>query len=193
MGGLPMTPNDTPHLNPNHRFLNIQSVWQALPSLLEGYQYAEDLQVSVWDFPLELETLLRAGCTLNALRWLVRRGYAAHSTPAGGGRGLPVRAIPSFPRDSCFVLTDAGADLARTMPASVSRAPSELPGAADARGAEPDRPLWDHEVGELSYRGLLVKRFRNAASNQRAVLDEFQRLGWPQQIVDPLPPDRGVN
>ena len=54
-------------------------------------------------------------------------------------------------------------------------------------------PVWDAGAGELRYRGQVVKRFRNAGSNQRCVLDAFQRLGWPRHILDPLPANRGIN
>jgi hypothetical protein len=36
-----------------------------------------------------------------------------------------------------------------------------------------------------------VRRFRNVASDQRAVLDAFQSQGWPAWLEDPLPPAQG--
>jgi hypothetical protein len=36
--------------------------------------------------------------------------------------------------------------------------------------------------------GRLVKRFRQPAVLQHAVLSAFQELGWPARMEDPLPP-----
>ena len=47
-------------------------------------------------------------------------------------------------------------------------------------------PVWDNCVGELRYLGLLIKRFRKAASNQRTVLNAFQTQGWPEWLANPL-------
>jgi hypothetical protein len=57
----------------------------------------------------------------------------------------------------------------------------------------PDIPIWYPLGGELWFHGRLVKRYRNTAENQRAVLDEFQEQGWPTWIADPLPHDPEVN
>jgi len=54
--------------------------------------------------------------------------------------------------------------------------------------ATPAIPVWDEACGELTFRGLLIKRFRVPAPNQSAILSSFQEEGWPHRIDDPLPP-----
>jgi hypothetical protein len=181
-----LNPRNTPH----HRLITRPAMLRVLASLLEGYEYAEDLRVSVWDFPVPLETLLDTGASVNALRWLVRRGYAACSPLEGKERGLPIR---PFPRASHFTLTDAGASLLRALPSAGFQAGTESPAEPNRTEERPVLPCWDPNVGELHFRGLLVKRFQNAASNQRTILNELQRRGWPPQIVDPLPPEDDIN
>jgi hypothetical protein len=189
-----------PHPTAAHYLLDNPTVRAALEALREAHEYASDLCCGAWDFPVELETLLRVGCSLNALRWLVRRGLVKHATPAAdepsaldlspGGDPL------TFPKGTCFILTDAGAMLARTNPRDstwLSETCSAQAESPNGRGGVPDLPLWDGQSGELHYRGRLIKRFRNAASNQRKILEEFQRQRWPEELADPLPADRGVN
>jgi hypothetical protein len=163
---------------------------QALSLLLEGYTYAQDLQASPWEFAVEASVLLQGACTPNTLRWLERRGYAKHGPPnAGKPRERQPRAPGrSSPGGGCFILTEGGVSLARAL-----CPPLALPCPLPALGhphlqAALDLPVWDPGVGELSFHGRLVKRFRRAASNQRVVLDALQRQGWPEQLGDPLPP-----
>jgi hypothetical protein len=40
----------------------------------------------------------------------------------------------------------------------------------------------------LSWKGVLVKRFRGPAANQEALVAAFAEEGWPPRIDDPLPP-----
>ena len=51
------------------------------------------------------------------------------------------------------------------------------------------KPHWNPERRELTLGGKLVKRFRQPADNQIAVIEAFQLAGWPASIADPLPPD----
>ena len=50
-------------------------------------------------------------------------------------------------------------------------------------------PLWDDERGSLSLCDRIVKQFDKPAQNQRAILREFQRLGWPAWIDNPIEQD----
>jgi hypothetical protein len=50
-----------------------------------------------------------------------------------------------------------------------------------------DIPHWDSRRRVLSVGGQTVKRYHVPAPNQEAVLDAFQREGWPDRIDDPLP------
>ena len=53
----------------------------------------------------------------------------------------------------------------------------------------PKRPVWDRENKKLYWGLTTIRRFRNIkrAKNVVRVLDEFQELGWPRRIDDPLP------
>jgi hypothetical protein len=163
------------------------AVQRALASLLEGHEYAQDLHVSPWEFAVEITTLVAEGCTPNTLRWLVRRGYAEHAGVSAEGaqaRGDMGRVLPE---GACLVLTELGASVARSTwpPASLGDAPG--PNGQGRVAANREVPVWDSAHGELRFRGRLVRRFRNAASNQRTVLDAFQSRGWPEWLQDPLP------
>lgn len=186
-----MTTENNRASTPDQRPLCTPAVLCALASLLEARAYAEDLQTSPWEFPVELGALLRAGCDLNTLRWLVRSGYAEWAAPPVGQAPAPgplAGSVFSFPEGTSFVLTGSGAAAARANPllAADPRRPP-LPKAASPL------PRWDGQAGELHYRERLVKRFRNAASNQRRILEEFQRRRWPGELADPLPADPEVN
>jgi hypothetical protein len=165
--------------------LQSPTIQKALRVLLEGYDNARDLQTSPWEFAVERTALLADGCTPHGLRWLARRGYVEQAE-AAAPRPRRARAGGAPPEASHFVLTDAGAAVARAAPPlppplAVRAAPS-----AGGRTAERELPVWDNARGELHFRGRLVRRFRNTASQQRAVLDAFQREGWPERLPDPL-------
>jgi hypothetical protein len=165
------------------------TVQQALAILIEGYDFALDLKACVWEFAVPIGSLLAAGCSVNTLRWLVRRGFAEHAvlkgTGAPGGRPNTSGSLEFTDRTS-FVLTEVG------VTAALAAYP-ELPFTSRARirpGGQPDDesavPAWDARLGELRFLGVLVKRLRKAASNQWAVLSAFEREGWPGQLENPL-------
>jgi hypothetical protein len=166
-------------------------VQNAFGVLLEGYDYAHDLKASPWEFAVEATTLLAQGCTPNTLRWLVLRGYVEQTARGPKRRRRkrqPHLAEPrTFAEGTCYVLTALGASIAR---GDTPRAPCTEPLARNSQRRskeEGDTPVWDSATGELRFLSCLVRRFRNAASDQRAVLDAFQRQGWPERVKDPLP------
>lgn len=65
------------------------------------------------------------------------------------------------------------------------------PAAPPKPTAGSDTPVWDRDRRELSFKGKVVKRFRQPAPNQQPILDAFQEEGWPPRIDDPLPVTRG--
>jgi hypothetical protein len=184
---------------PQPEALTKPAVSRALATLLEGYTYAADLRAPAWDFAIELETLVKAGANLNALGWLVRRGYAEYRLPTRNtvpaSRGPDGVVGVAFPKGTCFALTEAGVQVARmsVLSAPVPLPPPQAEPQTDAAQEREEMPEWDAGAGELRYRGRVVKRFRNAGSNQRRILDAFQCLGWPRHIADPLPANRGTN
>jgi hypothetical protein len=62
-------------------------------------------------------------------------------------------------------------------------------GEGQAVPVDSDVPAWNRALGELSFRGQVVRRIPSVsvAKNIVAILDRFQKLGWPVLIDDPLP------
>ena len=52
-----------------------------------------------------------------------------------------------------------------------------------------ERPIWSEDQSILFVDGVICKQFGQPAENQRAILREFQRQGWPAWIANPLEPD----
>lgn len=50
-------------------------------------------------------------------------------------------------------------------------------------------PHWNPARRELTLGGMVIKRFRQRAGNQERVLMAFEEEGWPQKVLDPLPPN----
>jgi hypothetical protein len=76
----------------------------------------------------------------------------------------------------------AGVRTAQSASATDGQPAGETPAGA------PLKPYWDSMRRILFFGGLIVKWFRtNPAKNETAILAEFQRLGWPEYISDPLP------
>ena len=53
-------------------------------------------------------------------------------------------------------------------------------------GYDPTMPSYDRERWELSVGDDMVLGYHRVAWNQMAVLEMFQKLGWPRTIKDPL-------
>jgi hypothetical protein len=52
---------------------------------------------------------------------------------------------------------------------------------------EKPRPHWDRVRRQLSYQGILCRRYpRENAPNQFTILDTFQKAGWPNSIESPF-------
>ena len=98
----------------------------AMARLREAFDYAHDLELTLWDFAVEIQSLLADGLSKNDLRWLVCKGYVRHAgelTP----RGSKHRAFRSigrlnFCKRTCFVLTEEGAGFALQI---IGRAPCQ--------------------------------------------------------------------
>ncbi|MFM8531547.1 MAG: hypothetical protein ACKOD2_18105 [Ilumatobacteraceae bacterium] len=50
-------------------------------------------------------------------------------------------------------------------------------------------PSWHKGLGELRYRGEVIRAVKPEAENLRTILDAFELDGWPSEIYDPLRPD----
>ena len=93
----------------------------AIVRLAEAYDYARDTQCDVWDFAVEIDTLLGMGLSYDDLCWLVTRGYVQHGREVSGRSDAARRFRPArdhhFATTTCFVLADAGLRLTTTEPA----------------------------------------------------------------------------
>lgn len=49
-------------------------------------------------------------------------------------------------------------------------------------------PSWRKQLGELRYRGEVIREVKAGAANVRCILDAFETDGWPDEIYDPFPP-----
>jgi len=166
-----------------------------LSTLLEAFEYAFELRRSVWDFAVEISVLRRAGLTRSDLRWLVCQGIVEHGAEGTGAdekrRTFHRTGTLTFRKQTCFVLTEAGAELARNQCNLPAQPNNRFP-----RSESPNAPLvpeWDKERQELRVGGLVVKQFKVPAPNQEMILAAFQEEGWPPRIDDPLPPQAGQN
>src|SRR5437879_1163954 len=85
--------------------------------LLEAYDCAVESQRDPWEFAVEIENLRAVGSTRADLRWLCGKGYVQHAVEttksASKRRAFDKRGELVFGKKTCFVLTEAGARLAR--------------------------------------------------------------------------------
>jgi hypothetical protein len=172
----------------------VQRSKPALYRLLEGYELAEELQHSVWDFAVEIECLRELGITNNELRWLVCTGLARHareiSPVAEENRAfVPAAGRLTFLTAACFVLTELGVTFIRNLgPPDRREQASEVKFTSEYPAIISATPYWDNDRQELRLGYVVVKRFRVPAPNQVMILAAFQEDGWPARIDDPLPP-----
>jgi hypothetical protein len=128
---------------------------------------------------VEVILLQQLGATAGDLRWLIYEGYAHHAlerTTSPDKRRIFGPLDPAvFTDRSCVVLTQAGAGVARSL--------------SPQGPALPEVPCYHRERGELLVCGLLVKRLRQPALDQRLLLfNAFQDQHWPFRIANPLSP-----
>jgi hypothetical protein len=152
----------------------------ALAQLLEAHRLAASSGRPDADFAVELPSLILAGGSPSAIRWLVINNLALHF-PAGerlAARGEQADGF-EFSERSRFALTERGLEIARAAPADCPP-----PAASPARSP---RPRWDETDLELWFLGRVVLRLSAKAFNQIRVLNAFQEDHWCRRILDPLP------
>lgn len=190
----------------------------AMKELLRAFDYARTVARDVWAFAVEIEQLCDKGLTRSDFRWLACKGYIEHAREIThcneDGRRFRALGDLSFPERTCFILTEAGAAIARPLScnsllggagrdrsrqsrdASINRTarglfPTDDDGSpATGKPAAPASqvvPAWNAERRELRVSETLVKRFKWPAANQELVLTAFEEEGWPSRIDDPLP------
>ena len=178
-------------------------ILKAVHLLLRAYRLAAHARADAWDFAVEIGEFHRSGVTASELRWLVTQGFARHGeelAPGDACRRFRLGSSLGLSARSCFVLTDAGLSLVQsTIPVprpasgglvrstSSSRARLDQPHPSAPAPAKTS-PVWEPCRSELSVGSYVVKRFRCPAPNQQAILEAFERAGWPSRVDDPLPP-----
>ena len=74
----------------------------------------------------------------------------------------------------------------------VAALPPEDRAAADRAAIRARReavPSWHKVLGELRYRGAVIREVKPEAENLRTILNAFETDGWPDEIYDPFPQD----
>ena len=173
--------------------------------LLQGWEYAQELDRDRWDFAVEVSSLQRAGLSNSDIRWLIWKEYAAFAQETPQDRwGRRVFTEPGgafrITDDTCLALTDPGLAFAREILAG----PTDHAGACGAAtgfhqpplGDSPPNsgdadsllPKWDRDRQELWLGPALVKRFKLPSRNQETILMAFEEDAWAPRIDDPLTP-----
>jgi hypothetical protein len=49
-------------------------------------------------------------------------------------------------------------------------------------------PTWNDGLGTLAFKGVMVLTIEKSAKNLRAILNAFERQGWPAWIPNPIKP-----
>jgi hypothetical protein len=176
--------------------------------LWRAYICAQDTGANVWNLSLPTSRLYQAGMTSTDLRWMVARGFAEHGqeTTVYGDAHRSLRRVNGyfFNNHSCLILTPSGAALAEHVFGETAQSPQATLSAPARRAGEianlesprqtvykkvtaATRPSWDATRRELSWAGLIVKRFRVPARNQETILSVFEEEAWVEHIHDPLP------
>lgn len=173
-------------------------VGEGLLYLLKAKEYADDVEVDLWDFALELRELRSLGLTNSDLRWLVMKGYVEFgretTEPGDERRSFRRSRGLTFVRRNCFVITPAGEAAATAFALQEQTAAPTVRRVEPIVPPEPPRPQprvtphWDSDLQELRINGLIVKQYKVPAPNQEMVLAAFEEENWPVRIDDPLPP-----
>lgn len=58
--------------------------------------------------------------------------------------------------------------------------------ACETASPKQTKPQWDKDAGVLIFNGEKIIKYRQRATNQMAVLESFEELGWPAEIDSPL-------
>ena len=191
---------------PHPEYFVAENMTAGLNILEKAREYAADAHVDLWNFAVEIHELTRVALSVSDLRWLIAKGYIEHATEiassAAEDRSFDKQGRFRFTPESCFVLTDIGAQFVNSaiVVSTPFESTSERQGAngptADVvvksakmnEGEYGDAPHWDALRRELYVGDILVKRFRVPAHQQELVLEAFQEEKWPARIDDPLPP-----
>ena len=172
-----------------------------LVQLLEAFDSAQELACSPWEFALPLESLRSAGLSETDLRRLIQRGRVEHGVertgPASRHRTFSHPKSLRFDPTSCFILKPAGAAWARRVvprPAIATGVRGKVAGFMRGPSVDlPTTPQWDKLHRVLWWGNVPLIRFRRPAPDLEAILTVFQRAGWGELMIEPLPAKNGGN
>ena len=109
-------------------------------------------------------------------------------TACGNTVQMWLEALPPIPSGPHVVYPDIPLiALPATQPDTIAASGMESEAASRTTDAK-EKPRWDEDTQELHYDGSVVKRFKQRAKNQVAVLTAFEEANWPRRMDDPIPP-----
>jgi hypothetical protein len=154
-----------------------QRLVPCLGMLQQAHDAAQHRKHDPWDFAVCIEELFPCGVNATDLRYLldcgIILGAVEQSDPDVAGRTFrPLQNLQLRAPISVVLAPGNNAELAQWR--TSVRVAVEL-------------PCWNEATGELTLGGVLLKRLKVSAINQRCVLDVFQEEGWPERIDAPLP------
>lgn len=193
---FPTTQREAQHIDDMQGMPIVSKIHAALVQLLEAYEYALDTHRDVWDFAIEVADFKAAGLGISDLRWLMSKGYieAAHEVTqsTSSARKFQREKNLALSNAACFILTEKGIGLARTVRDGFTVEHSIRAFSKDSERIDLDRraprPQWDGKRRTLCVGQCVVKQYRLPSPNQVAILTAFQEEGWPHRIDDPIPP-----
>jgi hypothetical protein len=168
-------------------------VVDALQILATAHDLAIDCDRNVWDFAVEFHRLTESNVTHDELRWLMAKGHICHAyeidCPEESRRAFYSKGSFVFARDSCFVITELGIDLAAALSKELKAAKRDQAASSSVIG----KPHWDSNRRLLTFGNRVVKRFKWRAYNQETILQAFEEEEWTGRIDDPLPQSNDVD
>ncbi len=183
-----------------HLDLRIESLRRkfrvALGQCRDALAYARASDRDAWEYAVEIDSLIKAGLSPSDLRWMVTQGYLRHAIEVTSAEDSQRRFLRgrnlAFPPRTCFVLSTESGMLAPSPQDDeiLAIVAAKLPAQGKPAALQPH---WDRESRVLILGNRLIKRFRVPSPTQELILGVFQEEGWPEHIVDPLPPDPAVH
>jgi hypothetical protein len=156
--------------------------------LLQSLAHAENKSRTRWDYAVPLQDVTKTGILASDLRGLIDDGVLEHGHEnlvcKSEGREFDHDGEFVFNATSCFVLSDRGVNLAKSL-VGVDDLAQMLISYADQL-AKMDLPRWDATRRELWVGVELVKRFDGRANQQEAVLQAFEDHQWCECLDSPL-------
>jgi hypothetical protein len=163
--------------------------------LSEAFEFALSANRSPWDFAVEILMLQDSAASRSYLRWLMCKGFVHHALEDHNykkeGRSFIGQGSLHFTERSCFILTKAGSNYARSLglPRMTADVPAIISASDESFKVVPSIiPEWDADRRKLLLDGTVVKQFPQPSPNQVLVLVTFQDDGWLHRIDNPLSP-----